>query len=724
FARYRIERGTGGEDPVEIGVVDGPPFLDATAEEGVRYLYRITGEDAGGVRGLPATIEGTRRSRGVVSGVAEMNRTGARGFDFLLGTPVEDGDVALTGIFGDWDGASFVDSLGREIRPLAATHGDPRVAWDEESEASSQIPAGSSFLVPLPGGGVARCRLEIPAQDRREERVEAILHYEACGDGGVLPQPARLSAKRGETGAIVTVEVKPPYRVEQVEVTDLVTGEALAPLPVADGVARDAGAGEGQVRRYRAVPVDAHGRRASAATATIALLPDGPRAGEFRFHYQQGFDLETGRIVDAGEADVFFQECRGGISQITLAAPGGIVSMERVLPKHLNPGRAEAIYDLVVSADPQVALAARAEADSRTPSSDVFLVRTRHGGWAKLAITHRASEGTWMKFLATVKYVFNGQEPVFAQDQGEELGGVRFRDLQRLQARAAILRDWQQGWHRIAQDPLRRQALEEEIREEGEMPDAEATQEVLWSRQRHKDYEKATYSFIFATRDDPGLGRTRNDWCLQYGNGGDMLDVRMVTDDLSTITDLGPGDWALLARRAAIQERETDRTPARFGHIYLVHTLDTDENFFALLRVTALRPGDRVAFEWVARRGDGLTRSPGLALDAPTEKALAALLAQLPETPEKRWEGRDHARAVQQRLQEPEVLIGVVDAAPEAFLRDLSEIAGVRIVLKGRQAGPVTVFGARMTPERILDSVADKTGLRWRIEEDGSVSLE
>jgi hypothetical protein len=75
------------------------------------------------------------------------------------------------------------------------------------------------------------------------------------------------------------------------------------------------------------------------------------------------------------------------------------------------------------------------------------------------------------------------------------------------------------------------------------------------------------------------------------------------------------------------------------------------------------------------------------------------------------------------RLQEPEILIGVADADAEAFLRDLSLIAGVRIALKAEPAGPISVFGVRLTPERILDSISEQTGLRWRVEDDGSVSL-
>jgi hypothetical protein len=255
------------------------------------------------------------------------------------------------------------------------------------------------------------------------------------------------------------------------------------------------------------------------------------------------------------------------------------------------------------------------------------------------------------------------------------------------------------------------------------VPDPVTTQEVLWSRQRYKDYEKATFSFVFGIRDDPGLARTRNDWCLQYGNGGDMLNVCMVTDDRSTITDLGDEDWKGLARRERLLERDSSRAPARFGHLYLVHTFDTDENFFTLLRVTGLRLGDQVAFEWLSLRGETLARSPGLALDAPTETALRALLAALPPTPEKRRGDEDAERAARKRLEAPEVRIGVVDADPAALLRDVGQVTGVAFAVKAKRVQPISIFSARMTPEGILDAVCDQAGLRWKVEADGSISL-
>ena len=108
---------------------------------------------------------------------------------------------------------------------------------------------------------------------------------------------------------------------------------------------------------------------------------------------------------------------------------------------------------------------------------------------------------------------------------GETIGAITFGDLQSLRTRAEILDGWQKGCQEIAQAPRRKKSFDDEAREEGTMPDPDKTQAVLWSRQRYKDYEKATFNFVFGIRDDPGLAQTRNDWCLQYGNGGDTFDT-------------------------------------------------------------------------------------------------------------------------------------------------------------------------------------------------------
>ena len=135
-------------------------------------------------------------------------------------------------------------------------------------------------------------------------------------------------------------------------------------------------------------------------------------------------------------------------------------------------------------------------------------------------------------------------------------------------------------------------------------------QAELLARSRYDDYDKATYSFEYALRDDPGRTITHNDWDIEFGNGADTFQVTMVTDDRSRIADLGPQTWAQLDRlelprlapHANADEREPDM-PVVVGHAYLVHTVDRDTDLTAVLRVEELVPGDRVRFTWRRVRG-------------------------------------------------------------------------------------------------------------------------
>ena len=126
----------------------------------------------------------------------------------------------------------------------------------------------------------------------------------------------------------------------------------------------------------------------------------------------------------------------------------------------------------------------------------------------------------------------------------------------------------------------------------------------LLSRSAHGDYEKATFSFEHGIRDDPDLARTRNDWCLEFGNGGDFFNVSMITDDRSRIEDLGRATWpeidlrGLPALPAYLQPTRDPQVRALPGHVYLVHAADPDTNLYALFRVDDLAPDDRCRISW------------------------------------------------------------------------------------------------------------------------------
>jgi len=119
-------------------------------------------------------------------------------------------------------------------------------------------------------------------------------------------------------------------------------------------------------------------------------------------------------------------------------------------------------------------------------------------------------------------------------------------------------------------------------------------QATLFSRMVHRDYQKATFSFEFGLRDDPTYLH-RNDWDLQYGNGGEHFHVAMVSDDRSRIVDLGQIDWGQLdttrlAKLPAHPQPRREFVPTAPGHVYMVHTVDRNSDLYALFRVERVDP--------------------------------------------------------------------------------------------------------------------------------------
>ena len=124
---------------------------------------------------------------------------------------------------------------------------------------------------------------------------------------------------------------------------------------------------------------------------------------------------------------------------------------------------------------------------------------------------------------------------------------------------------------------------------------------TLHSRQKYRDYEKATFSFQHGIRDDP-RGVTYNDWDLQYGNGGDYFHVTMVSDDRSRIVDLGRMSWSdvdlsQLPELKPNDQYRREKVAAKRGHMYLVHTVDRHSDHFAIFRVQNVYDG-QCTFEW------------------------------------------------------------------------------------------------------------------------------
>ena len=77
-------------------------------------------------------------------------------------------------------------------------------------------------------------------------------------------------------------------------------------------------------------------------------------------------------------------------------------------------------------------------------------------------------------------------------------------------------------------------------------------------------------------------------------------------DDCSRIQDMGALDWTdafqvpvLTAHPVPTLEPEIKGV---VGHMYVVHTKDTETNLYALFRVEALDPGGSVTISWKSVR--------------------------------------------------------------------------------------------------------------------------
>jgi hypothetical protein len=125
---------------------------------------------------------------------------------------------------------------------------------------------------------------------------------------------------------------------------------------------------------------------------------------------------------------------------------------------------------------------------------------------------------------------------------------------------------------------------------------------TLLSRKKYNDYAKACFSFEFGGNGEEVQKLARNDWDLQFGNGGDVFHVTMVTDDRSRIADLGELNWDDKFEVPVLPAHQTPtREPnvkAAVNHVYLVHTTDSDTDFYALFRVESLEAGDYVKISW------------------------------------------------------------------------------------------------------------------------------
>ncbi len=589
FSSYRVERSDGAAGPFHILDTPGKgPFRDDDVAPGSRYVYRITGIAANMCESLPATVDGTTDCGGVVTGSFELDRSakGKRSFDFLTGKHVDSGgDITLTGTYGGSSAASFADCFGVHATPLPNQLGAQYSGWGK------QIPPHIPFHVYLRGGGVARCTWKPVPQ------VEVLVEYEANPDAAYFDLRPKVVAEKKAGCVVVTVDAPEGYKADRVKVTDAVGSEARF-LTVKNGLARDGRISGKRFLLYSTVCVDKHGRRTAPGSAVVNLSPKGIRKGEFRIHYQQAYSIDLGKIVPDDKGDLYFAGCAGGISSVTLQAQGGINNLEwgRDRDSAISRCGVDELFDAIVSVDPEtVALGWTADGDSRDPYDDVFILRTRYGGWAKLAIVARSNQGSWQEKPVTIRYAYNAHEPNFIESVAAETStehGVTFdwSILEKSAEKVALLEG------RILAD-LDREAgnlaasLAENIGKEVHV-DALLGRSHASMLNLPDDYRVSTFSFEYATRDDREL--VKNDWDIAFGNGGPEIDLF----GMSSIWDLGAADFDSVAVADGHSYKKADEAPAVKGHVYVIHSIDRNTDLWAKLQIIDQRQDQWIIFRW------------------------------------------------------------------------------------------------------------------------------
>ena len=124
------------------------------------------------------------------------------------------------------------------------------------------------------------------------------------------------------------------------------------------------------------------------------------------------------------------------------------------------------------------------------------------------------------------------------------------------------------------------------------------------------NYVNAAYSFEKATNGTLGLSLTRNDWDILFSSYPDadgrvvrdVFGVTMVVDDRSRLRDLGKVDWndsITLPVLPAFDKPENEKpADAIVGHMYLVHTVDGDSDFYTLFRLDEMKSGESAKISW------------------------------------------------------------------------------------------------------------------------------
>ncbi len=378
----------------ELAAQATSPFVDRDVVERQRYVYRLCALDDGGRRGVPRTLLATTESRGVFAGEIVLDGNGRRSVDLLRGGIDDEAwDLQLASV---WErGITVRHSHRLFCRPLALGEDPFAPAWEGGSAREVQIAQGDSFLAPLRGGGVALCRLV------QIDEWRLRLAYEAYGEDSALPRPPAVEALPVDGGVRVRVSAADPWYVPQVAVRDRLRGGAPRLLRLTAGEAIDGGPAPDALLVYEALALDEHERRGAVGQATVNLRADEVHEGKFDLRgVNDRHSLDPCEAAQSPAGDLQLVEMHDSRPIFTLRAPGGMCVVGTVAD-------AEPLYDGIAGALPDDLAWERVEVFHLDAGAGVvLLVRTPHGGFAKVALAAHAGG-------VTARFAFNPRTPRF-----------------------------------------------------------------------------------------------------------------------------------------------------------------------------------------------------------------------------------------------------------------------------------------------------------------------
>ncbi len=343
-----------------------------------------------------------------------------------------------------------------------------------------------------------------------------------------------------------------------------------------------------------------------AKVKVSSAQPQGIRRGSFAMHYHQGYSFGRDELAPKAAADIWFKTCAGGVSSITYSSTFGIARY----PRSIGTMRiddvecsADCYFRSVISLDVEKAKwETTSNCDSRTGHSEVFVVRTKGGGYALCAVRERLEGAGWTKKKVVVDYVWNPQAPVFYDDRtwSKEVSGFAI-DMDAFLTDPALEAIYQKTEDQIAR-------LEGLIAKYENDYAASYLQGrvgvVLYNELATKqtpDWRLATrYSTIdFSKKRSEHTSRNR--WAADFEYqiyGKNNIRLCTVTDDRSVGWALGNREFGAWTATEIGRMKPKKWLSASPGDLFLLHSLDSRVDRWTEVKILAVIDKKAIVFAW------------------------------------------------------------------------------------------------------------------------------